>query len=140
LIPLLAKTRDAIFAQIRNEITTGFRHSDPDVKDPIHAATNAYFDRMERQLGELYQPRQTGNVVSMTLLDRDTLDEAYAAALGLVIPAANASRISARRLQAMNNMKQIMLAKLNYLNAHEHFPQDICDEEGNPLLSWRVRI
>ncbi len=40
-----------------------------------------------------------------------------------------------------NNMRQIGLAMLNYESAFAELPaQAICDEEGKPLLSWRVSI
>ncbi|MEZ6141382.1 MAG: DUF1559 domain-containing protein [Zavarzinella sp.] len=46
----------------------------------------------------------------------------------------------ATRTVSANNMKQIGLAIHNYADTHGHFPCDICDENGKPLLSWRVAI
>ncbi len=41
----------------------------------------------------------------------------------------------------MNNMKQIMLAMHNYHDANKHFPPAyVADQNGRPLLSWRVLI
>ncbi len=62
-------------------------------------------------------------------------------AVGLLLPAIQASRESARRVQSMNNMKQIALAMLVHENAHGSFPAAYkADKGGKPLLSWRVLI
>ena len=46
----------------------------------------------------------------------------------------------AERARSMNNLRQLMLALHNYHDAHGHFPTDIRDKDGKPLLSWRVHI
>lgn len=52
-----------------------------------------------------------------------------------------AARAAAKRTQSMNNMKQIMLALHNYYDVNRGFPlRATVDEEGNPLLSWRVHL
>jgi RNA polymerase sigma factor (sigma-70 family) len=45
-----------------------------------------------------------------------------------------------QRVHSQNNLKQIMLAFHNYHDVFGHFPQDITDKDGKPLLSWRVAI
>ncbi len=61
--------------------------------------------------------------------------------VSLILPAVQAAREAARRNQSLNNMKQIMLALLNYESVNGHFPpQAIYAEDGTPLLSWRVAI
>ena len=60
---------------------------------------------------------------------------------GLLLPAVQAARESARQMQSSNNLRQIMLALLNYHDANGKFPaQAIAQGDGNPLLSWRVAI
>jgi hypothetical protein len=61
--------------------------------------------------------------------------------VALLLPAVQAAREAARRVHSMNNMKQIALAMLNYLDNHRRFPPAYStDKPGKPLLSWRVLI
>ena len=61
---------------------------------------------------------------------------------GLTFPAVHSARDAGHRAQSMNNMKQIVLAAINYEETYGHFPAAyIADEKtGKPLLSWRVAI
>lgn len=61
--------------------------------------------------------------------------------VGLLLPAVQAAREAARRTQMTNNFRQVLLAMLNHEAAMKRLPpQAICDEEGKPLLSWRVAM
>jgi hypothetical protein len=60
--------------------------------------------------------------------------------VGLLLPAVQAARESARRMSSANNLKQIGLAIHNYHSAYRKLPQNITSEDGKPLLSWRVAI
>jgi len=51
-----------------------------------------------------------------------------------------AAREAARRAECVCNLKLIGLALHNYHDANGHFPGNIVDRDGNPLLSWRVAI
>ena len=60
---------------------------------------------------------------------------------GMLLPAVQSAREAARRTQAMNNYRQVVLAMHNYESTHGRLPpQAICDKQGKPLLSWRVML
>jgi hypothetical protein len=62
-------------------------------------------------------------------------------AAALLLPAVSSAPEAARRAASINNMKMIMLAMHNYLDANKRFPPAYrADKEGKPLLSWRVLI
>jgi RNA polymerase sigma factor (sigma-70 family) len=56
--------------------------------------------------------------------------------------AQSTARIAAARARSVTNLKQIGLAMHNYADAHDTAfpPAAICDDDGKPLLSWRVAI
>jgi hypothetical protein len=61
--------------------------------------------------------------------------------VGLLLPAVQAAREAARRVEGMNNIKQLLLAMHMEAAARDCFPAPaIVDAEGKPLLSWRVAL
>lgn len=61
--------------------------------------------------------------------------------VALLLPAVQATRGAAQRAQCTNNEKQILLAFHNFHDTMRRFPASaIRDQQGKPLLSWRVAI
>jgi prepilin-type processing-associated H-X9-DG protein len=61
--------------------------------------------------------------------------------IGLLLPAVRTAGPSARRIQCVNNLKQIALALHNYEETYKVFPPAYTvDASGRPLHSWRTLI
>ncbi len=85
-------------------------------------------------------PRDKPGAKARLLFEDLTSDQGPVGARGAV-PPARATGEAAQRAQSANNLRQLMLALHNYHDVHRQFPPAFStDQEGKPLLSWRVQI
>ncbi len=108
----------------------------------VQQATRSYFTRLANTLEKRIQPKRDGSTVTLEAgLDSTASLGGVATLVGLLLPAVQQAREAARRAQSQNNMKQMMLAFHNYHDTYGHFPARAnYDNNGKPLLSWRVHI
>ncbi len=105
--------------------------------DPVQKATSDYTRRLADYFSNQLSPTIDGNELSFNA----GYGVSFAPiATALLLPAVQSARNAARRIQTQNNMRQIMLAMHNYVSAYRKFPTNIYDDQGNALLSWRVKI
>ncbi len=62
--------------------------------------------------------------------------------VALLVPAVGVARQAAARALTQNQLRQVSLGLLTYESMHQQFPYSSkeLDENGKPLLSWRVHI
>lgn len=56
--------------------------------------------------------------------------------VGLLLPAVQAAREAARRMQCTNNMRQLALAVSNYESSHRRLPSGWADVRGSKVPGW----
>lgn len=79
-----------------------------------------------------------GGIVASSVL---MMVSVLAILVALLLPAVQAARAAARRVESSNNLKVLGLGMLNFASTHgDRFPAAIVDADATPLLSWRVAI
>ena len=106
----------------------------------VQQAGARYSARMVERIFSQIKPVREGRDVRISIESAPSI-AVIGVLVALLLPAVQASREAARRVQSLNNMRQIQLAMNNYHSAHQKFPaRAIFDKNGKPLLSWRVQI
>ncbi len=116
--------------------------------DPVKQALGRYQERMMSKTSEMFMPAQEGARIIVFHQDvgEGSISPVVTVAIvgvlvALLLPAVQAAREAARRNASMNNMKQIVVALQNHRDVTRKFPAHASyDENGKPLLSWRVHI
>ncbi len=133
LYPLVQVGIQAVSSQMRREgyeLDTSILPSIASISPHLRPTVSAVFMR-ENGIESLTRQSLPGsNVGTFTPVS-----------IALLLPAVQSAREAARRSQGMNNLKQIGLAMHNYHDVTKAFPPSAnVDEDGLPLLSWRVHI
>lgn len=134
LVDAIVAARELGIAEINRNL------GDSEQSKAMREATNKYANRMADMITNTLQPKLNGDEVSLDAQSGVSI-ATTGVLVGLLLPAVQAARTASRRMSVSNNMKQVMLAMHNYHAAYNRLPPAaISDEDGNPLLSWRVAI
>ena len=111
----------------------------PDVSEEMMAAVDKYTVRL-KSVFEKSLWTQNEDHLSLDLQSNSAATVGIA--VGMLLPAVQSARVSAQRMQSMNNQKQIMLAFHNFESSYRQLPNRAWkkDADGKPLLSWRVAL
>ncbi len=113
----------------------------PRTNDPVQEASQKYMARLTGKFLDQFQPDRRGVDVTIAAQSNSSVALIGAGMAAYLLPATQSARGAARRMQSMNNLKQIGLALQVYHTVHQSFPpRAIFSKDGKPLLSWRVAI
>ena len=124
--------------ELGRQMMVGSMAADLNSKDPVSQATREYAQRMSSWYGENLSPQLSDASLSINLSNQESLGPVL---IGMLLPAAQSARAAARRTASMNNQRQMAIAMHIVADATGGFPaQANYDQNGKPLLSWRVHI
>ena len=114
--------------------------NDRTVSDEIKLAAKAYMKRLKAFLSQAHLWDIQGDEIAVKGEFAFTVPT-IGVLTGLLLPAVQSAREAARRMQSMNNLRQIGLAMHNYESVYLKLPLRVSkDANGKPLLSWRVAL
>ena len=122
-----------IASQVRSE---GF-----DLDTSIFPSVAAISPHLRPSVTAIIPAKDGFETVARQSLPGGSLGAMTPVSVALLLPAVQSGRQAARRTHAMNNLKQLGLAMHNYHDVTKGFPPTAnVDEDGKPLLSWRVHV
>jgi hypothetical protein len=125
-------------------IATGRQHFENEARreeGPVAQATVAYIQRLTVEIERQLTFARNGNRLVLRVEANQQHLAQTGVMVGLLLPAVQAAREAARRVQSSNNLKQIMLAAHNYLSANRTFPSGgQPSAQSKSKLSWRVQL
>jgi hypothetical protein len=114
--------------------------NDGSMSDEVKTAALQYMERMKTFLAKADLWKLNGSEIEVNATMTYSIPT-IGILTGLLLPAVQAAREAARRMQSSNNIRQLGLAILNYESAYKRLPpRTIRDKSGQPLLSWRVAV
>lgn len=108
-----------------------------DTNDPVQAATIQYADRIGDFVQTKLTPSRNGNQL---IFEASQGMASTPVLMAMLLPAVQQVRSAARRTDSANRVRQLAIAVHNYHDANGHMPNNVYDEDGKPLLSWRVQL
>ena len=134
---LLVLAKQAMLAELNRQ---------PKGDDALQQATVEYSQRISERMLQLIRPVRKGDTLtiapafgaqSQQLASISTVG----VLMGLLLPAVQSARETARSTVSANNLKQIGLAMHQTAATSDRFPARAnFDPQGKPLLSWRVHL
>ncbi len=113
---------------------------DKQISVEVKKAINEYLQRLKVFLSKAELWKVDGNEISIQGEFAYTIPT-IGVLTGLLLPAVQAAREAARRMQSSNNLKQICLCMHNFESVYRQLPPRASkDTNGKPLLSWRVAL
>ena len=144
----LATLIDEGMAEVRQQMAVGMAQQMSD--DPVEQALMAYSARRTEATLEALKPVLDGDKLTFFPADPDNPNQSSAqlqqiavigALVALLLPAVQAAREAARRNDSLARLRDFSIAMQNHHEATGRFPAHaIYSADGNPLLSWRVRL
>ena len=114
-----------------------------DQNPAMQQAMEQYLQRVGNYIEANIRPKRTGKVVLFEAKNGNGQLSSIAmmgTMMGMLLPAVQQAREAARRVESANLLRNMAIAVHNYHDAYGHFPTNIVDADGKPLLSWRVAI
>ena len=123
---------------LEEQMLAGMDGENPRLRD----AAQQYFARIGDKVVAEMKPKRTGSNLMWNYEDSAAMMTTYAGVTAaMLLPAVQATRAAARRTSSANNLRQLMLAALNFESVKRRFPARAnVDSSGKPLLSWRVHL